>query len=77
MEEQQQPRRRGRPPTGVTPKRNVRIGAVWDEAERHAAAEGITTTAYVERALRAENTRVERAARRAASRGDDQPAAGE
>lgn len=64
MEEEQEPRRRGRPRTGVTPKRNVRIGATWDIAERHAAAEGVTVTAYVERAIARENTRVERAARR-------------
>lgn len=33
-------RRRGRPATGVTPKRNLRIGAVWDEAEEIASARG-------------------------------------
>ncbi len=36
MTEEQQPRRRGRPPTGVTPKRNVRIGPIWDRAEEMA-----------------------------------------
>jgi hypothetical protein len=30
------PPRRGRPPTGQTPVRTVRIGAVWDQA--HAVA---------------------------------------
>jgi hypothetical protein len=35
-----QKRRRGRPATGVTPKRNLRIGAVWDEAEQVAHARG-------------------------------------
>lgn len=33
-------RRRGRPATGVTPKRNLRIGEVWDEAEAIAKARG-------------------------------------
>jgi hypothetical protein len=34
-EEISQPKRRGRPPTGVTPKRDIRIkDSTWDEMER-------------------------------------------
>lgn len=44
--------RRGRPPTGVTPKRNIRIGPVWDQAAEIASARGETMTAVVEAALR-------------------------
>ena len=40
-------RRRGRPATGVTPKRNLRIGAVWDEAEKIAHARGETISDVV------------------------------
>lgn len=58
------PRRRGRPATGQTPKRNVRIGVPWDRGEELAQALGITMTAYVEQALRRENARVERQLRR-------------
>ncbi len=79
MEQEQQPRRRGRPATGVTPKRNVRIGAAWDEAERlalelarldgtvrtrHDGSEHGNVTAYVEEALREHNARVERRLRK-------------
>lgn len=60
----QQPRRRGRPATGQTPKRNVRIGDVWDQGERLAAALGVSMTAYVEEALRRENARVGRQLRK-------------
>ena len=59
--EQESKRRPGRPATGVTPKRNVRIGATWDRAEELAKQLEMSTTAYVEEALRRENTRVERA----------------
>lgn len=45
------PRRRGRPPTGVTPKRNVRIGEEWDQAAEIASADGETMTALVRRLL--------------------------
>jgi hypothetical protein len=72
--EQESKRRPGRPATGVTPKRNVRIGATWDRAEELAQQLGMTTTAYVEEALRRENARVERQlGRRAplAQMGDD------
>jgi hypothetical protein len=58
------PKRRGRPPTGVTPKRNIRIGDTWTQGETLAKQLGITMTAYVEEALRRENARIERAERR-------------
>lgn len=70
IEESAAPRRRGRPATGITPKRNVRIGETWDQAERLAAQlaelEGrkVSVTAYVEEALRRENARVERLLKR-------------
>lgn len=75
MEQEQQKPRRGRPTTGVTPKRNVRIGATWDRAEELAlelarrdgtvrtdrdGKEHGNVTAYVEQAIREHNTRVER-----------------
>lgn len=44
-------RPRGRPRTGVTPKRNIRIGKIWDEAAAIAADRGETMTAVIERAL--------------------------
>jgi len=37
-------KRRGRPATGVTPKRNLRVGPVWDEAAAIAEARGETIT---------------------------------
>jgi len=58
--EQESKRRPGRPATGVTTKRNVRIGAVWTEGEQLAARLGMKMTAYVEEALRRENARVGR-----------------
>ncbi|MEU8334785.1 hypothetical protein [Micromonospora tulbaghiae] len=79
MEQEQQPRRRGRPATGITPKRNVRIGAAWDQAEQLAlelarqagtvrtdrdGKEHGNVTAYVEEALREHNARVERRLRK-------------
>jgi hypothetical protein len=45
----------GRPRTGVTPKRNIRLGATWDESEAFADDNGEPMTAYVERALQAAN----------------------
>lgn len=52
MDETTEPKRgRGRPATGVTPKRNIRIGQVWDDAAAIAAARGETMTAVVERGL--------------------------
>lgn len=45
-------RRPGRPKTtGVTPKRNIRVGPIWDEAETHAKADGETMTTLVTRLL--------------------------
>jgi hypothetical protein len=63
MEEEQKPKR-GRPATGQTTKRNVRIGAPWDRGEELAEQLGIKMTAYVERAIRELNARVERQQRR-------------
>lgn len=45
-------RRPGRPKTtGVTPKRNIRVGPIWDEAETYAKENGETMTALVTRLL--------------------------
>lgn len=45
-------RPRGRPvTTGTTPKRNIRVGTVWDQAAQLAAADGETMTAVVTRLL--------------------------
>ncbi len=55
-----EPRRRGRPATGETPKRQVRIGSEWERAEAASAASGLKIAAYVEQALKRENDRVER-----------------
>lgn len=57
----EQPRKAGRPATGQTRVRSVRIGGVWDEGEQLAKALDISMTAYVEQALRRENARVRRA----------------
>lgn len=57
-------RRRGRPPTGVTPKRNVRIGDTWTRSEELAGQLGMSMTAYVEEALNEKNARVERQLKR-------------
>lgn len=67
MIEESAPRRRGRPATGVTPKRNVRIGETWVRGEKLAQSHGMTMTAFVEEALRREITRVEREDRRKAA----------
>lgn len=56
----EQPRKVGRPATGQTRVRTVRIGDVWDQGERLASALGMTMTAYVEEALRRENRRAGR-----------------
>lgn len=50
----------GRPATGETPKRNIRMGHVWDDAAAIAADNGETMTAYVERALRSANASARR-----------------
>ena len=65
----------GRPATGHTPKRNVRLGAVWDRAEELARVLGEeqvypydrgfkSMAPYVDEALRRENARVERLLRK-------------
>lgn len=44
----------GRPPTGTTPLRSIRIGdPVWQPAKQIAAQRGETLTSVIERALRA------------------------
>lgn len=54
-------RGRGRPATGVTPKRNVRIGKVWDDLDRYAQARGESMTALVTRLLEQEAARLREA----------------
>lgn len=44
-------RRPGRPATGKTPVRSLRVGDVWDRAKAKAEAEGETITDVVERLL--------------------------
>lgn len=45
-------RPRGRPvTTGTTPKRNIRVGTVWDQAAELAAADGENMPALVTRLL--------------------------
>lgn len=51
-EQPEEKRGRGRPATGVTPKRNIRVGDVWDQAEVIARGDGETMTALVSRLLR-------------------------
>ena len=46
-------RRPGRPATGKTPSRSMRLGDVYDQAKAKAEANGETITAVVERLLRA------------------------
>lgn len=41
----------GRPATGVTPKRNIRVGQVWDDVAAIAEADGEKMTTVVERLL--------------------------
>lgn len=41
----------GRPPTGVTKKRDVRVGDVWDEAAVYAKADGENMPALLTRLL--------------------------
>lgn len=48
MEEKRKP---GRPATGVTPKRNIRVGDIWDRSEELAAEDGETMTKLVTRLL--------------------------
>lgn len=42
----------GRPATGQTPVRTMRVGTIWDEAKAIADARGEKMTAVVEDALR-------------------------
>lgn len=44
-------RGRGRPATGVTKKRDVRVGPVWDEAAGYAAEDGENMPALLTRLL--------------------------
>lgn len=44
-------RGRGRPATGVTPKRDVRVGDIWDQAAELAAADGEKMPALITRLL--------------------------
>lgn len=67
MSESEAPKRRGRPATGETPHRKMRIDDdLWDEVERLARAlaehDSVkpNVTAYVKEALRRENARVKR-----------------
>lgn len=58
----------GRPATGQTKGRSIRIGATWDEAYAAAEADGEKFAAFVERALRRElDLRQRRQARAAAA----------
>lgn len=49
-----EPRKVGRPATGQTPVRTLRLGAIWDEAKAAAEADGENLTSLVERAIRRE-----------------------
>jgi hypothetical protein len=60
MMEETAPRRRGRPATGETPKRNIRMGQTWTDGEELAGQLNMTMTAYVEEAIREKNARAER-----------------
>lgn len=48
MEEKRGP---GRPPTGVTKKRDVRVGDIWDEAAAIAKTDGEKMPALITRLL--------------------------
>lgn len=68
----------GRPATGVTPVRTVRIGDEWDEAERlagelakHMGWPKPSLPAYVRQALVMENARVTKILAKAAARAGD------
>lgn len=61
-------KRRGRPPTGQTPKRYARIGPLWDRLAARARARGETMTALVVRALEREEARLDRDDRRQPTR---------
>lgn len=56
----------GRPATGQTPVRTVRLGGIWDEVQAAARDDGEKVAIFVERALRAElDRRVRRLKRQA------------
>jgi hypothetical protein len=55
-----EPKRRGRPPTGETPKRYIRAGAIWDEAVSLAKERDETMTSLVIRAIEREVRRLRR-----------------
>jgi len=57
-----EPRRVGRPATGQTPVRTVRIGHIWDEAKQHADERGDKLAVILEEALRRYVHRCERQA---------------
>lgn len=59
-------RRPGRPATGVTPKRDIRIGPVWDEAAALASERGEKMAALVTRLLEREVRRMRREAEKPA-----------
>ncbi len=44
-------RKPGRPATGQTPKRNIRVGDIWDRCANLAAEDGETMTTLVTRLL--------------------------
>lgn len=47
------PRGPGRPRTGITPKRNIRVGQLWEDAEGLAHRQGKTMTQLVHELLEA------------------------
>lgn len=51
-------RGRGRPATGVTTKRNIRVGDVWDRLESHYQGQGVTMSDLVKRLLEEEAARL-------------------
>jgi hypothetical protein len=57
---EQEKRRPGRPSSGITPKRDIRIGAIWDEARALATDRGEKMSALVTRALEREVRRLKR-----------------
>jgi hypothetical protein len=69
MSENETPRRRGRPATGGTPKRNIRVGNDWDTGEKLAARLGMSMSDYVRDAIGRRNA----AALRELARRHNQP----
>jgi hypothetical protein len=73
--DEDEPKRRGRPATGITPKRGVRIeDELWSEVERLASelarrdGTKVNVTAYIKDALVRQNARVVRLLGRAEQR---------